>query len=64
MKDSYVDFTDLENIKKALENAEIDYEELNSIDGDDILLETDSVQFHFTSKGELLNIEPFKLSVQ
>lgn len=64
MKDSYLEFTDLENIKKALENAEIDYEELTSLDKEDVLIETDSVQFHFSSKGDLLNIEPFKLSVQ
>jgi len=64
MKDDYIEFTDIENIKKALENAEIDYEELSGIDGEDILLETDSIQFHFTSKGDLLNIEPFRLKVQ
>lgn len=58
MKDEYVEFTDLENIKKALENAEIDYEELTSVDGEDILLETHGVQFHFSSRGDLLNIEP------
>jgi len=64
VKDDYIEFTDIENIKKALENAEIDYEELTSVDGEDVLLETDSVQFHFTSKGGLLGIEPFRLKVQ
>jgi len=64
MKDDFIEFTDLENIKKALENAEIDYDELTGIDGEDILLETYNVQFHFSSNGNLLNIEPTRLKVQ
>jgi len=64
MKDDYVEFTDLENIKKALENAEIDYEVIVFLDDEDVLLETHDVQFHFSSRGYLLSIEPFRLKVQ
>ena len=64
MKDDFLEVSDLESIKRALENAEIDYEELNSLDKTSIILETDSVQFEFDGNGNLLIIEPFKLSVQ
>jgi hypothetical protein len=59
MKSDFVEFTDLENIKKALENAEIDYEEVAAVDKkDSTVVETDSVIFRFSSSGDLFSVEP------
>jgi len=59
MKDDYIEFTDIENIKKALENAEIDYEELS--DSDEIVLELEQgTRFFFDLKGGMTGLRPFQ----
>jgi len=56
MKDDYIESKDLQNIKKALENAEIDYDELDDA-ASEIRLETENGRcFLFDSNGMLTGI--------
>ena len=58
-KDDFVQISDLESIKRALENAEIDYEEYEEKEG--ISIETGSdIQFDFDKSGSMLNIVPIR----
>lgn len=51
-QEDYVEIKDLESIKRALENAEIEYEEI--ITDDRIVVETeDGINFQFNEDGEL-----------
>jgi hypothetical protein len=60
MKDEYVEIKDIDNIKRALENAEIEFEEFEFKDGAGpyTLLNTDRVQFVFNDEGTMTYLEP------
>lgn len=56
MGDKFIEISDIDSIKKALENAEIDYEELSN--EQDIMLETEeNIRIMFSSSGQLLYME-------
>ena len=59
-KEEYIEIKDLESIKRALENAEIEYDEQEFQDGAGpyILLTTERVQFMFNSEGQMTYLEP------
>lgn len=53
----FIEINDIDSFKRALENAEIDYDELVAKDGSGSSIETINTQFDFDSNGDLLNIE-------
>lgn len=55
----FIETKDLDNIKRALENAELDYDdEITPTDGNSYIIETISVRFKFDSDGNMTNVEP------
>lgn len=57
MKEDFVEIKDNDSIKKALENAEIEYEEYD--DHDEIIIELSTgMKFYFDSEGLMTGIRP------
>ena len=57
--DNFIEFKDIDNIKKALENAEIDYEEMENGDDEVILQLEQGTVFFFDLNGGMTGLRPF-----
>lgn len=56
---SYIDIKDVESIKRALENAEIEYEEFDSGGGETTIeLDANGIKFFFDSSQNMVGIKP------
>ena len=58
-KDNFIEIKDVDSIKRALENAEIDYEEFDDEAGEITIELEQGIKFYFNSEsGEMTNLKP------